>query len=213
MCMATSLMCLTFKEPLLQLRLKQEDMKTWIIGIFFSMDTITYTLCSLSLNFIPERKKNFPRIVAFGTVFFFACMLLSGPVPYLLPDRVGVIAVGILVGGIGGAMINNNCVPALSQILESTLNDEQKEDEDMTMVKNNVSAINTGAFGLGSILGPILGSILQALTSYRWAFTITAILVLIAATTQFYSAFFYKKSSRIRLATQESSKGTTTGFG
>jgi len=123
--MATSLMCLTFKEPLLQLRLKEENMSTWLIGIFFSMDTITYTIASLTLNFIPEKKKNFPRIVAVGAFIFFFAMLLSAPVPYILPDRVGIIAGGILVGGIGGALINNNCVPALTQILESSLTGDE----------------------------------------------------------------------------------------
>jgi hypothetical protein len=57
--MSTSLMCLTFKEPLLQLRLKEEDISVWVIGLVFSMDTITYTLTSTVLNFVPEAKKNF----------------------------------------------------------------------------------------------------------------------------------------------------------
>ena len=54
LCMSTSLMCLTFKEPLLQLRLKEEDIPVWLVGIIFSMDTITYTITSIILNFIPE---------------------------------------------------------------------------------------------------------------------------------------------------------------
>jgi MFS family permease len=49
----------------------------------------------------------------------------------------------------------------------------------MNDIKNNISAINTGAFGLGSILGPILASMLQYLTNYQWAFTINSIFVLI----------------------------------
>jgi hypothetical protein len=77
------------------------------------MDTITYTLTSTVLNFVPEAKKNFQKIVAAGTIFFLFGMLLTGPVPFL-PNKVSVICVGILVGGIGGALINNNCVPALN---------------------------------------------------------------------------------------------------
>jgi hypothetical protein len=34
--------------------------------------------------------------------------------PGLLPDKVLIIAIGILFGGIGGALTNNNCVPALN---------------------------------------------------------------------------------------------------
>jgi hypothetical protein len=33
-------------------------------------------------------------------------------------------------------------------------------------LKNFISAINTGAFGLGSILGPIIASILEATIDY-----------------------------------------------
>ena len=43
-------------------------------------------------------------------------MLLSGPCPGL-PDQVWLICIGILVGGIGGALINNNVVPSLNQIV------------------------------------------------------------------------------------------------
>ena len=44
-------------------------------------------------------------------------MIFSGPVPNILPNDVNIICVGILIGGIGGALINNNCVPALNNIL------------------------------------------------------------------------------------------------
>ena len=89
--------------------------------------------------------------------------------PGLLPDKVIIIAVGILFGGIGGALTNNNCVPALNQTL-SGLNIRDK-----SQLKNIISAINTGAFGLGSILGPILGSILESTVDYRNAFAIITV--------------------------------------
>ena len=179
--MSTSLMCLTFKEPLLQLRLKEEDISVWVIGIVFSMDTITYTLTSTVLNFVPETKKNFQKIVAAGTFFFLFGMLLTGPVPFL-PNKVSVICVGILVGGIGGALINNNCVPALNQILEHQL--KHYSNEQTNCLKNYLSAINTGAFGFGSILGPILASLLGSATNFAWSFTICSALVLVVVVIQ-----------------------------
>ena len=119
LCMTASLMCLTFKEPLLQIRLNNDNIPVWMIGVFFSMDTITYTFTSLALNFIPEKKKNFKRLVCIGAFFFLIAMFLSGPVPGIFPDSVIIIGSGILVGGIGGALVNNNCVPALTKALES----------------------------------------------------------------------------------------------
>lgn len=50
MCHALSLLCLTFKEPVLAVRLHEFDQMTvtWV-GIIFSLDTITYTLASMAL--------------------------------------------------------------------------------------------------------------------------------------------------------------------
>jgi len=70
-------------------------------------------MTSFTLNFIPEQSKNFKRLVATGMIFFVFSMILSGPAPFL-PDSVTCICLGILFGGIGGALVNNNCVPALN---------------------------------------------------------------------------------------------------
>ena len=112
--MTASLTSLTFKEPLLQIRLKQDNLPVWLIGIVFSMDTITYTITSFSLNIVKEERKNFPKIVSAGVFLFFFSLLLSGPCPGL-PDKVIIIALGILVGGVGGAFINNNVISAINQ--------------------------------------------------------------------------------------------------
>jgi len=34
-------------------------MSTWLIGIVFSMDTITYSITSFVLNWVPQENKNF----------------------------------------------------------------------------------------------------------------------------------------------------------
>lgn len=185
LCMSTSLMCLTFKEPLLQLRLKQDDLPVWLIGIIFSMDTITFTLSSLILNFIPEHKKNFKKLVCAGMIIFILSMLFTGPV-YGLPDKVATICVGVLFGGCAGALINNNCVPALSAYLKNNVPNINKNQ-----IKNNISAINTGAFGLGSIIGPILASILESQTNFRTAFTLLAGIVFLFSLGQVWNVLRY----------------------
>jgi len=184
--MTASLTSLTFKEPLLQIRLKQDSLPVWLIGIVFSMDTITFTLTSIALNCVHESKKNFAKIVSAGVFLFCISLMLSGPCPGLFPDKIIIIAVGILIGGIGGACINNNVIPNINQ--QAQLLNVQ----DQNQLKNIIASINTGAFGFGSILGPILASVLQSTVGYRYAFVVVAALVLLVAFGQLYSAYFYK---------------------
>lgn len=154
-----------------------------LIGVIFSIDTVTYTLTSFFLNFIPERKKNFGQLVAVGMVVFIFAMYFTGPGPFLA-NKVWMICIGTLMQGCGGALVNNNSVPALSQTLENKFS-----HLDNSIVKNNISAINTGAFGLGSILGPIVASYLENLVGFRWSFTICSLFVIIVAMLQWFAAF------------------------
>jgi MFS family permease len=170
-----------------------------MIGVIFSMDTITYTLSSFILNFIPEKSKNFNKLVACGMLTFTLAMFLTGPAPGVFPDEVYIICIGVLVGGVGGALVNNNCVPALTQTLHNDFS-----HLDINGLKNNLSAINTGAFGLGSILGPIAASLLDAAFDFRWSFTIISAIVLVVALFQFISAFCMTTKKTIRLSEEKS---------
>lgn len=78
-------MCLTFKEPVLALKLKEFDLDVTMIGVIFSLDTITYTLASIGLNFITEEKngKKYGRMQYWGVLFFTLSMLMQGPAPFL----------------------------------------------------------------------------------------------------------------------------------
>ena len=85
MCMGISLMCLTFKEPVLALKLEQYNMSVTATGVIFSLDTITYTIASACLNFVKEEQngKKYGRIQYFGTLVFVLCMLLQGPATFI----------------------------------------------------------------------------------------------------------------------------------
>ena len=50
LCVASSLACLTYKEPVLGIRLKKENLSNILIGAVFSVDTISYTITSILLN-------------------------------------------------------------------------------------------------------------------------------------------------------------------
>ena len=154
-----------------------------MIGAFFSIDTVAYTMTSFILNKTKEDQKNFDRLIILGCFIGFLSMILTAPAPYILPDSLNVMAVGILLAGSAGALCNNNCVPALTRILES----EGSYNE--SQLKNNISAIATGGFGLGSILGPILAAVIDEGYGFRWSFTIGGFIVLTAGILKIMSIY------------------------
>ena len=85
MCMTISLMCLTFKEPVLAIKLSDYNLSVTQKGLVFAVDPITYILASACLNFVKEEKngKKYGRLQYFGTLFFTVSMLLQGPVKFM----------------------------------------------------------------------------------------------------------------------------------
>ena len=78
-------MCLTFKEPILALMLGARNLTVTEIGLVFSIDTITYTLTSMGLNFVKEERNGmkYGLIQFAGLLFFGLSMLMQGPATFL----------------------------------------------------------------------------------------------------------------------------------
>jgi hypothetical protein len=58
-------------------------------------------------------------IIFVGVLISFIGMLLIGSNPYLLiPDHIAFMITGICIAGLGGALCNNNGVPAIIKVLE-----------------------------------------------------------------------------------------------
>ena len=97
---------------------------------------------------------------------------------------------GVAIGGIGGAFINNNSVPAMfhTELQEYTKVSGQELPMHLKQkLQSSVASIHTGAFGIGSILAPILCSLMIQFMHYRKAFMIIGIVVLICAAPHFWS--------------------------
>ena len=71
------------------------------------------------------------------------------------------ICIGTLFVGTAGAFTNNNAVPAMDGVSKNL----DVGEEDKSELKNIISSINTGAFGFGSILGPIFASLFSSFFS------------------------------------------------
>lgn len=95
---------------------------------------------------------------------------------------------GIALGGVGGALINNNSTSTmyltekwayLEQVNQGQLTNQRTEISmrEAERLKASVAGIHTMGFGIGSILGPILGSSLDSLCGYSKAYMYMGIIV------------------------------------
>lgn len=94
------------------------------------------------------------------------------------------------LGGIGGAFVNNNSVPAMfhTELEEySKVSGEELDPQIKQRLQSSIASIHTGAFGLGAILGPILSSLMIQFLSYSQAFTYVGFVVFVLSVPHFVS--------------------------
>jgi hypothetical protein len=63
------------------------------------------------------------------------------------------ILVGLSTSGLASALVNNNVASSMSHLLK-------QKNINADKMKRHIRKINSGAATLGSVLGPILGSVL-----------------------------------------------------
>ena len=100
------------------------------------------------------------------------------------------------IGGVGGAFINNNSVPAMfhTELEEYTkVSGKELSIHLKQKLQSSVASIHTGAFGLGSILAPILSSLMIQFMHYHTAFMIIGIFVLIMSVPHFVSQVLHRR--------------------
>jgi len=114
-CVSLSLASLTYREPILTLKLTdQMEVSTVMIGLIFALPTISYSLLSIGLQFLPDTTDGlfFGRLMHLGTIILSISLLLAGPATFL-PDKLWIMCIGFFVMGAGGALINNNNTSAM----------------------------------------------------------------------------------------------------
>ena len=78
-CNSVSLSCLTFKEPILALKLTFDyHVSIMLSGLIFSLDTITYTITSMVLQCVGSTTSGsfYGRLMYFGVIVFGLSMIL-----------------------------------------------------------------------------------------------------------------------------------------
>jgi EmrB/QacA subfamily drug resistance transporter len=122
---------------------------TWVIVVYLIVSTV------LQLTF-GRMADMFGRVKMYnlGFIIFTAGSALCG----IAPNDVLLIAFRV-VQGVGGAMLTANSMAILTEAFPP----EQR---------GQAMGINTITWGAGSVLGPVLGGVILAVTSWRWIFWI-----------------------------------------
>mgnify|MGYP000949087451 CR=1 FL=1 len=106
-------------------------------------------------------------------------LVLAGPVWSQYPSRPIEVIVPIAPGG--------------GMDLQARLLAELAEPELKQKLQSSVASIHIGAFGLGSILGPILASLLIQFMSYREAFMYLGFVILVLSAFHFYALLIFRR--------------------
>lgn len=133
------------------------------VGTLLMSEGIMFILGSVILTMIPDNKKNFNMICMLGTIGFSLTMVLEGPFWGISVNRITgwyMVVGGIALGGFSGAMIMPAAVPAISNILDGHYHGEEEDQ-----MKNAMSSLVAGAFGLGNLAGTMAGGILATFLS------------------------------------------------
>ena len=95
-----------------------------------------------------------------GTIGFSITMVLEAPFWGINVSRENgwwMVTAGIAFGGFSGAMIMPAAVPAISNILDGHYHGPAEDQ-----MKNAMSSLVAGAFGLGNLVGTMAGGILSS---------------------------------------------------
>ena len=163
-------------DPILPYKLIDEfGFKEHRIGIFFFHFTAVVVIVSLFFLLIPD-KLNKVLLVIVGCFVSTVGAFLTGPsLLFGLPDKLRLISVGLIVSGIGKALIQSY---AVSYIVTSG---ERAFPEDKEEVERKAPLMITVSFGVAAFLIPVLASGLFTVLKFRIILDIIGVLFCLVA--------------------------------
>jgi len=142
------------------------------IGAFFAANAITYTVAAPTVGYLTS--KHNARVMIISGLWLIALpSYFLGPSPWVgwllrsVPVHVVVLLAFALLGlgeGLSMAPLMEDMMSSCSDRIEGDCID-------------SLSAILTGAYALGEVIGPLTGSTLTALFGFSWATTVLAITI------------------------------------
>lgn len=150
----------SYQEPVLAVRLMDFDLSPFWIGIFFSINAVSYVISSLVISWFTYYFKNRTLIVV-GMFAAGLSQFLIGPSPFL-PDNVYIMAVGQLT--LGGCIIFF-LITSLPEMINDVVSIHPHQ-------KLEASDISSGVFnsmlGCGQMISPLYGSYVTDQIGFRW---------------------------------------------
>ena len=159
-----------YMEPVLSLRVMDFEISSFWIGMFFSLNAITYTLACLIISWVTERFEN-KFLIVFGMLSAGFNMFLVGPSP-ILPDSLVLMCVGQFLNGGFSILFLITWLPEM-------IKDASKIYPDRIMEVTDVSsAVFNFMLGFGQMIGPLYGSFVTGYFGFRvWTDTVAWILI------------------------------------
>ena len=121
---------------------------------------VGFIIASISLGMMPIAKKNFNKTLLAGSFVIVLANLITGPIKGISvadpSSRAGYwwTVVGLILGGIGGAMILPYGMPALAENLVGVFPADKARE-----VKNAQGVLVSTFFGAGNLIGTLLGGL------------------------------------------------------
>lgn len=149
----------TYMEPVLAFRIAEFDVSKFQIGMFFSIQPISYIILSFTISWFTKNYANRGLIMMGGVLGAFS-MFLIGPSHYL-PNQLYLMGLGQLcIGGFGLFLM----VPVIPEMINSGAKYYPTKIIELTDISAGV--FNSG-LGIGQVIGPIFGSYVTEATDFR----------------------------------------------
>ncbi|OMJ67991.1 hypothetical protein SteCoe_34695 [Stentor coeruleus] len=155
-----------------QLHLLKNGIEEQNSGYWFSINTMSYFSSSFIVSLFPQGA-NKPRQMLFGNFFMVLGLLFIGPCPFILPQELTYIGLGLSFIGLASGFVY---VPSMPHMLEVAKYDYGYENDHR--LNDAISGITNISLCVGEILGPIVAALLDMLVGYPMAATIVAGVVL-----------------------------------
>lgn len=193
---ATGGISISFIEPVLTNHVQDithNGLSIVHVGLIFLLSSGVYTFAAPVVGTLIGKKINGRIAIIVGHFIGAACFMFLGPSPLLksfVNPQLWVVCLSLAVTGIAYAL---HTIPTLNEMQISASNHGLADNLGRSSM---LSGLFQSAFSIGSVLGPALSGTLTEHTSFAWASTVLALLLLAEGVILILFTIWERKSHR-----------------